>query len=527
MKTKILITLLLTTAVLFAQDSVQTKNVEKVRVAVLNIIPGDGVKAIEAIDISRMLRKALTAYPIYHAISGDEMAKRAKTAGTQVPAECLTEFCALDMGQTLAASKVITGEFEIDGNYKALKLKSFDLEARDFNQKTSIAADCPAESLQLLADAAIAKLFGHPEPENGLTVKPYRGKEIKRHIEWGVVGIVAVAGALSYAASQGILSPTGEKGTLETVTGSAALANQRGAFGDLMMNARPHGMGGAFIALSDDGNALAYNPAGLTRLNSRIASAGYLQFNSGDESVPYFYAAYAGPVTGTISQGIALQASPASYGSSETKVIIGAAKLFDDPDGKRRPFSIGINAKFLMFSAAKATGSVYSFQENAVEGTGFGFAFDLGAQIQLSDRITAGILLKDIYSRISYTNTTLGSSYTEGIPQALIIGGHYRLMNTVNLVLDGHKSLFADVEDHVRLGIEKRLMEVLALRIGMSQNFSMESNRRYHAGFGIDAPLSKGKQRLSADYSYEYFHTDGEAYGDLSGSQRFAVSARF
>jgi hypothetical protein len=393
--------------------------------------------------------------------------------------------------------------------------------------KTSIAADCPAESLHLLADIAIAKLLGLPEPDNGLTVRPYRGKEINRKVEWGVAGLAVVAGALTYAASAGYLSPKGTEKNLEEASSPSTLANQRGVFADLMMNARPHGMGGAFVGLSDDGNALAYNPAGLTRVHSRIFTAGFLHFTSGEYSLPYAYTSYAAPVTGTIAHGIALLTAPSAFGSSEAQIIIGAAKLFDDPDGKRRPFSVGLNAKVLMMSASKASETIFSFQENAVEGSGFGTSFDLGAQIQLSDRITAGLLLKDLFSYVSYTNVSTGYTYSEGVPPALIIGGHYSLMNTVNLVLDGHKSLFADVEDHVRLGIEKKIVEIFAIRVGMSQNFSMESNRRYHAGFGIDAPLGRGKQRLSADYSYEYFHTDGEAYGDLSGSQRFAVSARF
>ncbi len=528
----------LAAAILFARalsysteniDSTQKiNNVDKTRIAILNLVPGNGVKSSEAMAMTRALRLAASENENYFVVTGEEMVSRARTAGTTIPIECLTEYCALEAGKTLAASKIITGEYETNDGYRAVKLKSFDLQTRDFTAKASIAAECPAESLHLLASIAFAKLFGLKEPDNGLKVKPYRGKEIKRTAEWGILSIGAIAGALIYASTGGYLSPEGTKGTLEEgEAASTTLSYQRGAFANIAIGARPHGMGGAFVGLSDDGNALAYNPAGLARLNSRVLSAGYLHFPIGDESLPYNYLSYGAPVSGTLYHGIGLILSPADYGSSESQIIISAAKLFDDPNGKRRPYSVGISAKFLLISTAKPTQSYYQFQENSVEGAGFGFSLDLGAQIQLSDRITAGLLLKDIASTINYTNTTTDNSYSEGIPPTLIIGGHYRLMNTVNLVLDGYKSLFKEVEDHVRLGIEKRLFDLFAIRIGMSQNFSMESNRRYHAGFGIDAPLGKGKQRLQIDYSYEYFHTDGEAYGDLSGSQRFAATCRF
>ena len=40
------------------------------------------------------------------------------------------------------------------------------------------------------------------------------------------------------------------------------------AFADIGYGARPMGMGGAFLAIADDANAVMWNPAGLVRLPS-------------------------------------------------------------------------------------------------------------------------------------------------------------------------------------------------------------------------------------------------------------------
>ena len=40
------------------------------------------------------------------------------------------------------------------------------------------------------------------------------------------------------------------------------------AFNDIGVGGRPLGMGGAFVALADDGNAASYNPAGLGYINA-------------------------------------------------------------------------------------------------------------------------------------------------------------------------------------------------------------------------------------------------------------------
>ncbi len=444
--------------------------------------------------------------------------------------ECRNERCALDAGEILACSKVVMGEFDIDGKLNVLKLKMFDLESRDFESKTIVASDCPPEKLDQLAQVGAYKILKIETRNVDINIVKYKGREIKNKLEWAIAGGVTTAAAILYASSSGALSPSGKNKNLSTTKYDINnFANQHGAFGDLMIAARPHGMGGAFVGLSDDANAMAYNPAGMWRAEGRNVTAGYMDYRYGSGSLPYVYSGYVNHVTRTISHGQAIITSNSDdIGSSETQVITSFSKVFDDISDRMRPFSLGVNVKFLMMTVSPAKNDVYAWQDNAVEGGGFGGSLDIGSQFELSERITVGLLLRDILSTISYKNTSTGENYSEGVPANLVIGGHYRLMNTLNLVLDGNKSLYNDAEDNVRLGMEKWLFRnVLALRIGMSQNFSMESMRRYHFGLGIDCPIKVLKTRIGADYSYEYFKTDEGDYGDLSGAQRFSLGLKF
>jgi len=70
------------------------------------------------------------------------------------------------------------------------------------------------------------------------------------------------------------------------------------AFQDMGWGARPLGMGGAFVAISDDVNASWWNPAGLDQLESREAGFMYAKPYMGLEGLDWglLYLSYAHPV---------------------------------------------------------------------------------------------------------------------------------------------------------------------------------------------------------------------------------------
>ncbi|OGK00889.1 MAG: hypothetical protein A2350_00670 [Candidatus Raymondbacteria bacterium RifOxyB12_full_50_8] len=504
------------------------KEEELVRLAVLEL-EQDNATPMQASSVSKALREELTKTGMYYVLSAADMNTRLNAAQQSIPAECHTEQCALDAGQTFAVSKVVVGELGFDEKVYILRLKMFDLESRDFESKVTIAAECIPAKLPELARAGVLQLLGLEVKDVSLQLIKYKGKEVNNKKEWFLAAGLTTAAAFIWGAASGAFSPSGEKNSAISEVADydmGTVSRQHGAFADLSYSARAHGMGGAFIALSDDANAMVYNPAGMVRVKGRTFTAGYMHYTYGSGSLPYVYSGYVNKVTRTVSAGQALITSSGSgIGSNETQVITSVAKVFDDLSERLRPISVGVNVKFLMMTANKAEDSIYAWQDFAVSGGGFGASVDLGAQFELSERITAALLIRDIAGTVKYRNVSTGKDYNEGVPMSVLIGGHYRVLNSLNLVLDGNKSIYLDTEDHVGLGMEKWLFDALALRLGMSQYFSMNSPRRYHAGLGLDVRMKT--MSIGVDYSYEYFPLEESAYMDLSGSQRFALNCKF
>ncbi len=92
------------------------------------------------------------------------------------------------------------------------------------------------------------------------------------------------------SAKQKIARITGVFFLLIFFHGGQSRADIPAAFLDIGFGARPMGMGGAFTGLSDDANAIFWNPAGLARLqNSQLTFMHTRQFGL----IPYTLLGYA------------------------------------------------------------------------------------------------------------------------------------------------------------------------------------------------------------------------------------------
>jgi len=144
---------------------------------------------------------------------------------------------------------------------------------------------------------------------------------------------------------------------------------------ELGMGARPLAMGGAFVGIADDGNALFYNPAGLARvkglsvLSSYEARPGTASYGNLSASLPHFgfgvhYFDF-GDVPETDEFGNIL----GTFGYRNYALIAAAGiKAADLPFLARMPLAesigFGLKAKFLKISTLDP-------------GNGTGFAIDL------------------------------------------------------------------------------------------------------------------------------------------------------
>ena len=260
-----------------------------------------------------------------------------------------------------------------------------------------------------------------------------------------------------------------------------AASSQLGALFEIGAGARPLGMGGAFVGVADDENAVFYNPAGLAFLQGRgITSLYSTQY----EVVAYGAFGYAQPLW---AAGLLLMNSSGidatgqggeirgQFDYSNQAVLLGTGiKLPLDwlHANSRWRAAVGGRLKHLRAtSAEEGNGPIRS-----VHGTGY--ALDVGVLVEFSN-VRAGLIYENLFSQpVRYTN---GGS--EPWPSKLSIGGAFTL---------GQVHIAADIRDlsgsfrTLHLGAELPL-GTGRLRAGLTSPLGQSSVGRpdITGGFGV------------------------------------------
>ena len=233
---------------------------------------------------------------------------------------------------------------------------------------------------------------------------------------------------------------------------------------ELGMGARPLAMGGAFVGLADDGNALFYNPAGLawgqglSVLSSCEARPGTASYGNISALLPHFgfgvhYFDF-GDVPETDEFGNIL--GTFSY---RNYALIAAAgvKAADLPFLARMPFAenigFGLKAKFLKVNTLEP-------------GSGTGFAIDLpflfrsefpSPRFPIITSYGFGMVIENLVrSSIKYE-----SGHQEKWLQKVVIGTSLEFFNRAILAID-----FTS-EKCIHLGVEWAPISALSFRLGL------------------------------------------------------------
>jgi len=232
---------------------------------------------------------------------------------------------------------------------------------------------------------------------------------------------------------------------------------------DLGMGARPLAMGGAFVGLADDGNALFYNPAGLawaqgfSVLSSYEARLGTASYGHLSTTFPHFgfgvhYFDF-GDVPETDEFGNVI----GSFNYRNYALIAAAGiKAADLPFLDRMPFAnsvgFGISAKFLKISTLEP-------------GSGSGLALDLpflfrsespSPRVPIITSYGFGIVIENLIGLpIKYK-----SGHQENWPRKLILGTSLEFLDQVILAMD------VTSEKSVHLGIEWTPIPAVSFRSG-------------------------------------------------------------
>ena len=237
-------------------------------------------------------------------------------------------------------------------------------------------------------------------------------------------------------------------------------AGYAGSFLRMGLGARSLAMGNAGVADSENGFAAYYNPAGLSYLKDRHLSTTYY-FLSLDRQLHYVGLAFPLKPTAGISvawmhagvtdiQGRTSTGIPDEiYDTGEDVIYLSFSNAF------HRRISVGLNFKIL--------------SHNMLDLTGSGLGFDIGVLLKPFDRISIGILLKDIGASYTWNTQDLfgdqGGNYTDTFPQLLKIGLAYRYNSTFAFIGDVELS---DKQDYrVHFGGEYLVSDILFLRMGL------------------------------------------------------------
>lgn len=263
------------------------------------------------------------------------------------------------------------------------------------------------------------------------------------------------------------------------------------------VGARPAAMGSAYCGLADGVDAIAWNPAGLGKAETKEAA---FMHNSWLSGVNYEYLAGVLPIYE--HQGLGASFSFLDPGKIERTTISnhkGDGSKFGGHNyaltlsyGKRlsKALSCGLSLKYIREEIDKFSAS--------------GFGADLAGLYETPiENLTLGAMLSNLGTKIEFVKKE------DRLPLNLKLGVGYRTKR-LSLALDLNKPIDDDLS--VRIGGEWRMIDPLCLRFGYGSGAD--------EGSGISAGLGFRFKDIQLDYAYV-------PYGDLGDAHRIGLSFRF
>jgi hypothetical protein len=264
---------------------------------------------------------------------------------------------------------------------------------------------------------------------------------------------------------------------------------------DLILGARPQGLGGAYTAIADDANAVYWNPAGLARVEHRdITFMHWLFADVSDVMVDYI--AFAQPLgTGTLGLSWTRQGATLEEGAdkSESTMSVNTFMVsYGMPIGEHVALGVTLD-RTLVTSRAPTNGEL---------------AFD------------AGILYKPLdntHWTIGFNAKNLGGEQV--LPPFYVLGMAYKYEWK-------NQHILATADAHTQEGIEGREDFTFKYGGGAEYSVSMDdfsfalraggNSRTWAGGVGL------GFKGFAIDYAYVSMRED-----TIGDSHKFGVSYRF
>ncbi len=281
------------------------------------------------------------------------------------------------------------------------------------------------------------------------------------------------------------------------------------------VGARPIGMGEAFTAISDDANAIYWNPAGLVRVHKREITG---MHNEHFQDIRHDFIGYAHPlkslperILGIGVTGLYLYGMERRSGEEEN---IPEEPLTEE-EGK-----FGADDIALLLGYAEAInsrlslgGSIKGIRQRIDDEKAYGIALDLGALYRwrlLNKELDIGLVLLNFGPGIKFVN----KSYD--LPLAIRLGlGMAFLNNRLRVGFDVNQPIDNYVKYH--LGFEYRIIRELFIRTGY--RYRLHGN-----ALGDKSGMTAGIGLRINDFQLDYAFVP---YGELGDTHRISLTLNF
>ncbi len=280
-------------------------------------------------------------------------------------------------------------------------------------------------------------------------------------------------------------------------------AKYAGEFLATGVGARALGMGGAGVALTTDGTAAYWNPAGLSRIQRRQLNLMHSERFAG--IVTYNYIGYAQPYHQ--NEGVALNLIALGVGDIPITVLEDPGAAIG-PDNRVIEKETSSDLEMALFvSYGKQTSHGFDLGANAklihksvANHSAWGLGFDIAARTTLPGRILVGANLQDVTTTILVWDTGQKESITPTLKLGLA-----RKFEIAKLRADITPAADADIRFSNRRSVDDGWWGPVSLKSHLGLEFCLE--RTVHLRVGMDGGKMTAGAGLSifsvqADYAY-------------------------